>query len=198
MAGSPIPVRAVLGLGNPGPEYRRSRHNLGFMVLDQLARRHGLRFRAEPPALALCRWRRIGEGTLLAKPTAFMNHSGRGAAQLRDRHGLEPAGILVVVDDLDLPFGRLRVRARGGAGTHNGLRSLVASLGGGEFPRLRMGIGPAPPKDHDLADWVLGDFDPPEWGALPAFLEAGADCVEAVLRDGVPAAMNRFNAAGAE
>jgi PTH1 family peptidyl-tRNA hydrolase len=190
----PPRVGAVLGLGNPGAAHRRNRHNLGFMVLDRLAERHGLRFRAERPALELCRWRVAGGPVWLGKPTTFMNLSGRGAVQLRDRHGVEAARILVVVDDLDLPLGRLRLRAGGGPGTHNGLRSLVASLGGGEFPRLRLGVGPAPGGERDLADWVLADFEPPERERLGQVLELAADCVEGSLRDGLAAAMNRFNA----
>ena len=194
MAADPS-VHAVLGLGNPGPEYGLSRHNLGFLVVERLAVRHGLRLRTDGP-LRSCRWRFGGGGrwVWLARPITHMNCSGRGAARLRDGHGVEASEILVVVDDLDLPFGQLRLRERGGAGTHNGMRSLVEVLGE-EFPRLRTGIGPSP-EGVDLADWVLAEFLPAERVLLEPILDAAADCVEAAVRDGVRAAMNRFNRRG--
>lgn len=180
-------------MGNPGPEYRTSRHNLGFMAIDRLAQRWGLRLRQEAPALVLGRWRGAGGEVLMARPTTFMNESGRGALQLRDRHGVEPRELLVVVDDLDLPFGRLRLKASGGAGTHNGMRSLVRALGSDEFPRLRLGIGPAR-EGEDLADWVLADFEREELALLGPILDAAADCLESTVSDGIARAMNRFNA----
>jgi PTH1 family peptidyl-tRNA hydrolase len=163
------------------------------MAIDRLAQRCGLRLRSEAPALVLGRWRRSGGDVLLAKPATFMNDSGRAAAQLRDRHGVEPEALLVVVDDLDLPFGRLRLKASGGPGTHNGMRSLVRMLGSDQFPRLRVGIGPAN-EAEDLADWVLADFEPPELAQLATLLDAAANCLESTLVDGVAGAMNRFNA----
>jgi len=163
------------------------------MAVDLLAQRCGVRLRAEGPALLLGRIRRAGREVLLAKPTTFMNDSGRAALQLRDRHGVEPEGMLVVVDDLDLPFGRFRLKAGGGAGTHNGMRSLVRMLGSDQFPRLRLGIGPAP-EGEDLADWVLADFEREEMAQVGNILDTAVDCLEATLLDGVSAAMNRFNA----
>ena len=195
MAGPPG-VRAVLGLGNPGSGYRRSRHNLGFMVLERLAERHGLRFRGAGAALRLCSWRpgRSVPTVLLAKPTTYMNRSGRGAALLRDDHSIRSTEMLVVLDDIDLPFAKLRVRTRGGPGTHNGMRSVLAAVGDEEVPRLRLGIGPAPPEE-DLADLVLADFDPQAQVGLSPFVDEAADCVEEIVRSGVQAAMNRYNPA---
>ena len=187
-------IRAVLGLGNPGADYSRSRHNLGFMVVHRLAERARLRFRKEDPTLEACTGRpgRGAPDVVLARPLTFMNRSGRAASQLESRHGVRPEELLVVLDDLDLPFGRLRLRTRGGAGTHNGLRSVLDALGEEGLPRLRMGIGSADPSS-DLADWVLDDFRDPEMKQLPEFLDQAADCVEMVIRYGLQAAMNRFN-----
>jgi PTH1 family peptidyl-tRNA hydrolase len=163
------------------------------MAIDRLARRCGLRLRSEAPALLLGRWRLPGCEVLVAKPTTFMNDSGRAALQLLDRHGVEPEALLVVVDDLDLPFGSLRLRTGGGPGTHNGMRSLVRTLGSDRFPRLRLGIGP-PREGEDLADWVLADFEAGEAEQLGTVLDAAVACLESTVIDGVAGAMNRFNA----
>jgi peptidyl-tRNA hydrolase, PTH1 family len=163
------------------------------MAIDRLARHCGVRLRSEAPALLLGRWRQPGREVLVAKPMTFMNDSGRAALQLRDRHGVEPESLLVVVDDLDLPFGRLRLKAGGGPGTHNGMRSLVRTLGSDRFPRLRLGIGP-PREGEDLADWVLADFEPQEAGQLATILDTAVACLESAVLDGVAGAMNRFNA----
>lgn len=189
-------VRAILGLGNPGPEYEHTRHNIGFLVVDRLRDRHGLRLADEGSHLQACRWRYGGGGrrVWLARPLTYMNRSGRAAARLRGQAGIEPGEFLVIVDDLDLPFGQLRIRERGGAGTHNGMRSLVEALGEG-FPRLRVGIGPAP-ENVDLADWVLAPFPADEAGRLGAVLDAAADCVELAVRRGTRAAMNHYNGSG--
>ena len=189
-------IRAVLGLGNPGPGYRLTRHNLGFLVVERLTERHGLRLCADGARLRSCRWRYGGGGRRiwLATPNTFMNLSGRGAGCLRGEHGVEPAEILVLVDDLDLPFGLLRLRERGGAGTHNGMRSLVEEMGEA-FPRLRIGIGP-PPEHADLADWVLGEFPPEDRDRLGTVMEGAAACVETAIRRGVRTAMNQFNGPG--
>ena len=191
--GSDNSVHAVLGLGNPGPEYRLSRHNLGFLIIDRLAERHGLRLRADGPHLRSARWRFGGGGNQvwLAQPMTYMNSSGRGARHLCSARRLDAAELLVIVDDVDLPFGGMRIRESGGAGTHNGMRSLLREIGDG-FPRLRVGIGPALPSE-DLAEWVLGEFEPAERDRLPEILDAAADCVEATVRSGLRIAMNRFN-----
>ena len=191
-------VQAVLGLGNPGPEYHMTRHNMGFLLVERLAHRHRLRLDPEGRRLEACRWRYGGGGrrTWVARPQTYMNRSGQGAAWLRIEKGLEPEGILVIVDDLDLPFGQLRLRERGGAGTHNGMRSLLEALGEG-FPRLRIGIGPVPER-VDVADWVLSEFTADERTRLGPVLDTAADCVEVAVREGRRAAMNRFNGTGSE
>jgi PTH1 family peptidyl-tRNA hydrolase len=185
-----------MALGNPGAQYLRSRHNLGFLVLDRLAEREGVAFRREGPVeLGLWHPGKLDREVLLAKPRTFMNRSGAGARYLYQHHDVRGTEMLVVVDDLDLPFGKLRMRARGGAGTHNGMRSVLSALGDEEFPRLRVGVGPAPP-EVDLSEWVLEDFSGEDLDALPAVLDRAADCLETAVRQGVRPAMNHYNAGG--
>jgi PTH1 family peptidyl-tRNA hydrolase len=185
-----------MALGNPGGQYLRSRHNLGFLALDHLAGRERISFRREGP-VELGQWSPAGlrAEVLLVKPLAYMNRSGAGADHLRRRHDIAVPELLVVLDDLDLPFGKLRLRARGGAGTHNGLRSVLSALGDEGFPRLRLGVGPAP-QEADLSEWVLEDFSSEEQQALPGVLDRAAECLVAAVRSGVRAAMNDHNAAG--
>ena len=189
-------LRALMALGNPGGHYLRSRHNLGFLALDRLAERERVSFRRDGP-VELGRWRPSGLGAeiLLAKPLTYMNRSGIGAHHLCRMHEIAVPELLVVVDDLDLPFGKLRLRARGGAGTHNGMRSVLSALGDEGFPRLRLGVGPAPP-EADLSEWVLEDFPSEQQQALPAVLDRAAECLVVAVRSGVRVAMNDYNAAG--
>ncbi|MEE8555242.1 MAG: aminoacyl-tRNA hydrolase [bacterium] len=189
-------LRALMALGNPGGQYLRSRHNLGFLALDHLAERERVSFRREGP-VELGLWRPAGLAVeiLLAKPLTYMNRSGAGVHHLRRRHEVEAPELLVVLDDIDLPFGKLRLRARGGAGTHNGMRSVLSALGDEGFARLRLGVGPAP-QEAELSEWVLEDFSGEEQQALPAVLDRAADCLVAAVRNGVRAAMNDYNSAG--
>lgn len=180
----------VVGLGNPGPRYARTRHNAGFIVVDALAERWGLGKRD---------WQKKGEAryaldrdrrTILVEPQSFMNLSGPPTQGLATFYKVPPPRILVVVDDLDLPFGALRMRAEGSSGGQNGLKSLIGVFGTG-FPRLRVGIG----RDHegDAIDRVLSEFDPDEAAALPAIVARAVEGIELWLSDGVAAAMNRVN-----
>ncbi|MBN2171898.1 MAG: aminoacyl-tRNA hydrolase [Candidatus Krumholzibacteriota bacterium] len=180
----------VLGLGNPGTRYAATRHNVGFMVLDRLAERARLRFTAGRGDFAAARWSAPGGPVLLAKPDTFMNLSGRAGEQLARLSGLAPDEFLVVVDDIDLPLGRLRLRARGGAGGHRGLDSLIAHWGGGDFPRLRLGVGPAV---GDAADYVMTPFAPEDLDTVQKMVEAAADAVRGFLAEGLDSAMNRTN-----
>ncbi len=186
-------MRIIAGLGNPGPRYERTRHNIGFMVVDALADRHGLRFGPQKFGAITARGRIAGQEVLLAKPLTFMNLSGRALAPLLAFHKLAPADLLVVHDDLDLAFGRLQIRERGGDGGHNGLRSIIAELGDPGFLRLRVGIGRPPDGRQDPADYVLSPFAPEEVPALEAVIGRAGEAVEAILRDGVARAMNRYN-----
>ncbi|NWF78723.1 MAG: aminoacyl-tRNA hydrolase [Chloroflexi bacterium] len=183
----------IVGLGNPGERYARTRHNIGFEALDTLARRHGLQFRTGRANSLTAEGTIAGQRVVLAKPQTFMNLSGQAVSSLRAWYKLDPSReLLVIYDDLDLPFARLRLRERGSAGTHNGMRSIVQQLGSVEFPRLRVGIG-QPPGKMDPAAYVLARFNKEEEAALPALLDTIADAVELVLREGLTAAMNRYN-----
>jgi PTH1 family peptidyl-tRNA hydrolase len=187
-------VKCVVGLGNPGATYALTRHNIGFLVVDALAERAG-----RPIKLAECEalTGRITLGTevvLLAKPQTFMNASGQAVALLCARYDCNPQhDLLAVVDDVALPFGRLRLRAKGSAGGHNGLKSLNAKLKTEHYARLRVGIGPAHPVGN-LADFVLSRFSAAEQSELPALTARAADAVEAWVCHGIELAMARFNA----
>jgi PTH1 family peptidyl-tRNA hydrolase len=183
-------IDLVLGLGNPGIEYARTRHNVGFQVVEELLRRHGSSdWRGRP----LCDLAAIGVGGLvgLARPTTFMNRSGEAARWLLDVLDITPQQMLVVVDDVDLPLGVLRLRRSGGPGTHNGLRDLCAKIGEG-FPRLRVGVR-GEELSGDLADYVTSPFSAGERAFADAAIERSVDAVEMALRDGFERAMNVYN-----
>jgi PTH1 family peptidyl-tRNA hydrolase len=182
-------ISLVLGLGNPGPEYDGTRHNLGFETLDRLAARHRLGWRRRGAAAFTSVWRSAGRTVTLVKPWTFMNRSGEA---LRLFQGVPPESLLVVCDDLALPVGSLRIRESGGAGGHRGLESIIESLGTDRFPRLRMGID-SPPDAQEWSDYVLERFDPAERPEAEAMIERAADAVEAVIAGGVDAAQRRFN-----
>jgi PTH1 family peptidyl-tRNA hydrolase len=186
-------VKLIVGLGNPGREYRDTRHNVGFMVADEIARRHGLEWAMAPSQVpdAFVVKKYGAAPVLLAKPLTFMNRSGEAVAALSRYYDIEPAGLLVVVDDIDLPFGRMRARARGSAGTHNGLRSVVQHLGSG-FPRLRIGVGRGDAR-RDLADHVLSTFERDERDALDEVITRAADAAEMFAVDGIDKVMNVYN-----
>jgi PTH1 family peptidyl-tRNA hydrolase len=182
----------VVGLGNPGPKYAGTRHNVGFMVVDLLSRRHRIAVKS------LQHGARVGEGEIvsepvaLVKPLTFMNVCGRAIAPLASRHSLPPGNVVVVYDDADLPIGKIRIRARGSAGGHNGIKSIISALGSSEFPRIRIGIGRS--SGGDLVDHVLSGFRPAERAAIDRAIERAADAVECLISEGTEAAMNRFNA----
>lgn len=180
--------RIVVGLGNPGGEYERTRHNLGYMVVDELAARWGIvtwkNKDSARQALDAAR------GVVLVEPTSFMNLSGAPVRLISSWYRTPPERVLVVADDLDLPFATLRMRPFGGHGGHNGLRSIIATIGK-SFPRLRVGVGR--PQHEDAADHVLTPFDTHERGSLPAIVAAAADGVQIWLDDGIDAAMRFAN-----
>lgn len=182
----------VAGLGNPDPEYERTRHNLGFRVADELASRLGVRFKRSKKHEALVAEGRDGDArSVLAKPQSYMNESGRSVAALSSFYKVPIERIIVVHDELDLPFGVVRVKLGGGAGGHNGVLSVAQTIGPG-FARVRLGIG-RPPGRKDPVDFVLEPFRKSEEIEVPAIVEAGADAVIAVIRDGVSAAQTAFN-----
>ena len=187
-------MKLIVGLGNPGREYRDTRHNVGFMVVDEIARRHGLNWAMAPSQVpdAFVVKKFGADPLLLAKPLTFMNRSGDAVAALSRYYDIAPADMLVVVDEVDLPFGRLRARARGSGGTHNGLRSLVERLGSTEFPRLRLGVGRGDAR-RDLADHVLSKFEAGERADLETFIARAADAAEMFAVDGIGKVMNTYN-----
>jgi PTH1 family peptidyl-tRNA hydrolase len=193
-------LKVVLGLGNDGPEYRFTRHNVGFMVADAIAVRCGAAFtaRGDLGRLSLSAETEYGgQRIVLAKPRTLMNRSGHAAAALRRKYGVEPGDFIVVYDDADLAFGRVRVRPEGGAGGHNGVRSLIESLGVSEFPRVKLGVLGEGRHSRDLADYVLSPFHPDERPVVATMIDRGADAVEAVLKDGVEATQRTYNGASA-
>ena len=184
-----VAVKVIVGLGNPGPKYRGTRHNIGFAVLDELARRANLAFDAAPVEAMTARWR--DRDTLLAKPMTFMNASGEAVGALLRYFKIEQKDLLVIVDEVQLPLARLRARARGSAGGHNGLKSLIAHLGD-EFARLRVGVGRGDAR-RDLADHVLAKFDQDEAADVERMTTRAADAAEMFIASGIEAVMNGYN-----
>lgn len=182
----------VVGLGNPGPSYAGNRHNVGFMVADLLASRVGGRFKAHKGRADLVEGRLVGARVLLAKPKTYMNLSGGPTAALRDFFKVPVERILCVHDELDVDFGRLRLKRGGGAGGHNGLRSLDSALGSRDYLRVRVGIG-RPPGRQDAAGYVLRDFSTTERKVLPLEVDRAADAVEALVTGTLEAAQNIYH-----
>jgi PTH1 family peptidyl-tRNA hydrolase len=184
----------VVGLGNPGDNYARTRHNLGFMVADLLAARLGSKFKAHKRSGAeVVSGRLAGHSVLVAKPRCFMNESGRQVGPLAKFYSVAPADMIVIHDDLDLEFGSIRLKIGGGEGGHNGLRSVVAALGTKEFQRVRIGIG-RPPGRKDPAAFVLENFTAAERADVPTICEQAADATELLIELGLEPAQNRVHA----
>jgi PTH1 family peptidyl-tRNA hydrolase len=184
-------VKLIVGLGNPGVKYRATRHNIGFAVLDELATRAAAEFDAAPVEALVAKIRRTPDPVLLAKPMTFMNASGEAVGGLVRYFKVDPADLLVVVDEVQLPLGKLRARARGSAGGHNGLKSLVEHLGE-EFARLRIGVGRGDLR-RDLADHVLARFEPAEAAEVERMTTRAADASEMFVTSGIEAVMNAYN-----
>ncbi len=182
----------ILGLGNPGEEYAQTRHNVGFMVLKALEKRHFIEDRKGYPLATLHRGRIGAHQVVTLRPKTYMNLSGQAASWYLKGHQIPPQRMLVITDDFALPLGRLRVRASGSAGGHNGLKSLISDLGTQDYPRLRVGVGPVPER-WDPADFVLGRFRADEQKELDAIIERSCDCVEAWLTKPFDQVMSLFN-----
>ena len=188
----PDDVWLVVGLGNPGPSYAGNRHNAGFAVLDELGHRIGARFKAHKGRADVVEGRLTGVRAILAKPKCYMNESGGPVASLRDFYKVPVERIVVVHDELDIPFGRVRLKRGGGDNGHNGLRSVSGALGSKEYLRTRVGIG-RPPGRQDPADFVLKDFSSTERKELPFLFDRAADAVEALVTGTLEAAQNTFH-----
>ncbi len=192
-------MKLIVGLGNPGKEYENSRHNAGFMVIDETHNQLNAtewkiekKFKAH---IAECMVQ--GEKIILAKPVTFMNLSGEAVAPIATFYKIEPKDILVIFDELDVPFGQIRLRKSGGPGTHNGMKSIVEKLGSKEFPRLRFGIesrGLTAPEQQDTTSFVLSPFTKEEQAPLKQIIKTSAKAIESYLTEGIESTMNKFNA----
>jgi PTH1 family peptidyl-tRNA hydrolase len=186
-----LPVKLIVGLGNPGAQYKGTRHNIGFAVIDEIARRAAVGFESAPAEAVIAKWRRPDGGALLAKPLTFMNLSGQAVGEIARYFKVDVPDVLIVVDEVQLPLGRLRARARGSAGGHNGLKSVIAHLGD-DFSRLRIGVGRGE-QQRDLADHVLSRFEKEETAEVERMTTRAADAAEMFITSGIEAVMNAFN-----
>ena len=180
-------------LGNPGEKYENTRHNVGFMVADELGeRQHApiqkLKFRALTNIFTIS-----GEKVLVMKPVTYMNLSGEAVGEAARFYKLPPERVLVISDDVSLPLGKLRIRKGGSAGGHNGLKSIIQHLGTDQFPRIKVGVGQKPHPDYDMADWVLSKFAGEDLKTITEAIRKAADAVECLIQEGPDKAMNRFN-----
>lgn len=185
-------LQLIVGLGNPGEAYRQTRHNAGFMVLEKLSATYDIETGRRKYQTVFGRGRIEQEEVLLVKPLAYMNSSGPPVRRLADYHRISAGDMLVIHDDIDLAFGRIKIKKKGGHGGHNGLRSLMDAFGSGDFTRLRVGIGRSE-KQHSVTDHVLGDYSKSEMGLLERIIAGARDAVVTILTRGTTEAMNRFN-----
>ena len=186
--------RVVVGLGNPGEGYAATRHNVGFQVASRLAKRARAEFATKAADSRIAEGSIDGVRVAIARPQTFMNDSGRAVRKLLDRYRLQPSDLLVVFDEVDLPLGKIRLREKGGPGTHNGMRSIVSAIGE-DFPRLRVGVAPSDPLRviGDLVQYVLDPFAADERDTAETSLARAAEAAEVALREGIQPAMTKFN-----
>jgi peptidyl-tRNA hydrolase, PTH1 family len=185
-------MRLIVGLGNPGPEYEWTPHNMGFLAIDGIAERAGIRITRPEAKSYVGRGKFAGEEVILAKPQTMMNLSGVAVRMLLEKYECDPAEMIVLTDEVDLPWGMLRIRERGSAGTHNGLKSIVSALGGGEFIRVRLGIKPEKIWG-ELRDYVLSKLSRADREIAWQMVTETADAVELIITEGVNKAMSKFN-----
>lgn len=183
----------IAGLGNPGKKYENTRHNIGFMVIDETAKKYGIRFTEKKHKAVIGKGLIGGEKVILVKPQTFMNLSGESIREIIDYYRIEEQTELIVVsDDINLDMGVVRIRKKGSAGGHNGLKNIILHLGHDEFQRIRIGVGNKP-SEFDLVDYVLGHFDKEEQKLLAESISEAADAIEVMIKDGPDIAMNQFN-----
>ncbi|MCI5623445.1 aminoacyl-tRNA hydrolase [Anaerostipes sp. 494a] len=185
-------MKVIVGLGNPGKKYENTRHNIGFAALDYIADKEGININTGKHKALVGSGYMGGEKVLLVKPQTFMNLSGESLRPIMDFYKLDPEDFLVIFDDIDLDVGRLRIRKKGSAGGHNGIKSIISHLGSMEFPRVKIGVG-AKPKGYDLADYVLGHFGKEDQAILSERFEDVYDAVKLIVEDNITEAMNRHN-----
>ena len=185
-------MKLIVGLGNPGERYARSRHNVGFMCVDAVAALAGIRLNERRTTVVIGRGNIEGEEVVLARPRTFMNNSGEALSYLNTRFPVSLSDLLIIYDDMDLPLGRIRIRQSGSAAGQRGMESIIAALGSRDIPRLRIGIG-HPPEEVDEIKHVLGGFTSEEQPLIAEALSTARDAVMDLLRDGLERAMNRYN-----
>ncbi len=188
-------MKLIIGLGNPGKEHTRHRHNAGFMIVDRFAREHSLVFNRRQSRAKVAEGEVEGNAIALAKPQTYMNFSGLSVQGLVYRYRLALSDIIVLCDDLDLPLGKIRIRPSGGSGGHKGLKSIIDSVGSHDFPRLRLGIGrpELSASEEDVVDYVLAGFKREEVPVAGEAIATAVEALECLLKDGLQAAMNRYN-----
>ena len=183
----------IVGLGNPGQQYASTRHNTGFMTLDLLAQRLQVKVSKERFQAQTAQAVYEGQKLLLVKPQTYMNASGLSVEPAAHYYKLPPERIIVLFDDISLPVGKLRIRKSGSAGGHNGLKSLISSLGSDQFPRVKIGVGAKPHPDYDLADWVLSTVSKSEWPDYQSAMEHAADAALCIVKNGCERAAAEYN-----
>lgn len=183
----------IVGLGNPGPKYAGTRHNVGFMAVEELVRRHGMAFSAKQGQAEVASGQIEGTRVIIAKPQTYMNESGRSVGALARFYKVPAERVLVVYDELDLPLGTIRIREKGSANGHNGIKIIIQHLGTQSFPRLRIGIDKPVVAGYNQIDWVLGRFTKDEQPIIAETLPRAAEAIEAILNIGMERAMNRYN-----
>lgn len=183
----------IAGLGNPGLQYEKTRHNAGFLCVDEIVRQYGAQpFKHKFQSL-VGECNIGGKRCLLCKPQTYMNNSGTAVQEIAQFYKLSPGQIIVIFDDISLPVGHLRIRRNGTHGGHNGIKDIIELLGTNEIPRVKIGVGQKPHPDYDLKDWVLGKFSPEEFTLLQSTLKNAAMAVECIVEDSIDSAMNRYN-----
>ena len=181
-------MKIIVGLGNPEGKYKNTYHNVGFSVVDMFAAQNNLKFSTKKCRAEIAK----GDGYIIAKPQTYMNLSGESLAEIYNFYKVDTSEIVVIYDDIDLDVGKLRIRKKGSAGTHNGMRSIVKCLGSGDFPRIRVGVS-KPMKGQDLADFVLSRFRKEEQADLEIGLEKAYKAVESIIKENIDMAMNKYN-----
>ncbi len=183
----------IVGLGNPGLEYEGTRHNIGFEALDSLCKKHNISLNKMKYNAYIGESNIAGKRVLLAKPLTYMNNSGEAVGKISSFYKIEPENILVMFDDISLDVGKIRLRRKGSAGGHNGIKDIIAHLGSEDFPRIKIGVGMKPHPDYDLKDWVLSRFPKTDKEAVESAVEVAVKAVEEILARGIDSAMNKFS-----